>query len=103
MTTVHPDLQDNLIQASQVAARLVKDGIPVNEIRIRGRARPAVQIRNTRGHALQGIRYAWGFDKQGGFERYAALMDGVQVQWEVRRQQPTPLRALPLTRRVYDG
>lgn len=110
MTTAQSDLQEHLIRASQVAARLVKDGIPVNEIRIRGRARPAVQIR-ARMHeahtpslqAFQGIRYAWGCDQQGGYERYAMLIDGVQVQWEVRCRRTACSTVLPFKRRAYDG
>lgn len=84
MTTT-PNLQHSLLQASRVVARLVEDGLRVEEIRIRGRAQPAVQIHyNVRTGRLHGRRYAWGHDVRGRFERYAAQVDGVQVQWEVR-------------------
>ena len=45
--TISSDIQHHLFQASHVVARLVKDGLRVEEIRIEGRAQPAVQLRHT--------------------------------------------------------
>lgn len=84
MTTM-PEIQHHLLQASRVVTRLVEEGLRVEEIRIQGRARPAVQVRHDRrNRKLHGSRYAWGQDARGRFERFAVTMDGVQVQWEVR-------------------
>ncbi|NJN46828.1 MAG: hypothetical protein HC808_10500 [Candidatus Competibacteraceae bacterium] len=103
MTTSHPDIKASLIRASHVAAQLVQDGLRVEEIRIRGRAQPAVQIRpNPNTGALNGRRYAWGRDIQGPFERYAALLDGVQVQWEIRRNQLVRFATLPFREALND-
>ncbi|HXH03650.1 MAG TPA: hypothetical protein VNN09_10050 [Candidatus Competibacteraceae bacterium] len=89
---------DALSQASHVATRLLQEGLQVEQIRILGRARPAVQVRVRHLPAhLKGSRYAWGCDRDGRFERYAALVDGVQVQWELRhirrgrRRLPLPV------------
>ena len=87
-----PEIQDNLLQASRVAARLLQDGLRVEEIRIQGRAQPAVRIRDGRGNwHLHGYRYAWGRDSVGRFERFATRLDGVQIQWEVRHCTPQTL------------
>lgn len=80
-----PQLQENLLQASRVVARLQRDGLRVEEIRIQGRAQPAVCIRDGRHNGqLRGACYAWGRDHVGRFERFATRMDGIQIQWEVR-------------------
>ena len=104
MTTPHPDIKVSLIRASHVAAQLVQDGLRVEEIRIRGRAQPAVQIHPNRyTGSLNGRRYAWGRDRQGSFERYAALLDGVQVQWEIRRNQLSHFATLPYKEALNDA
>ncbi len=89
-----PQIQDSLLQASRVVARLLQDGLRVQEIRIQGRAQPAVRIRD--GHqngCLHGARYAWGRDSDGRFERFATRVDGVQIQWEVRPRPHSALKA----------
>jgi len=103
MTTSHPDIKVSLLRASHVAAQLVQDGLRVEEIRIRGRAQPAVQICPNRYiGTLNGRRYAWGNDIQGPFERYAALMDGVQVQWEIRSNRLARFVTLPYREALND-
>lgn len=84
MTLLYSD-DHPLLQAGRVAARLAESGFRIQEIRIQGRAGPAVQVRPWQRTApLRGSLYAWGWDATGRFERYAARVDGVQVQWEVR-------------------
>ena len=81
-----PGLESRLLDASRIAARLMREGLRVEQIRIHGRARPAVQIHPDPRSTLTGCRYAWGRDDRGGFQRYATDIDGVQVQWEVRHE-----------------
>ncbi len=99
------NIQHHLHQVSHVVAHLLEKGLRVEQIRIQGRAQPAVCLRNTgRTAQLNGSRYAWGLDEQGRFERYAALIDGVQVQWEVRQaaQQRPILNFRSASAMAYD-
>lgn len=97
---------DNLLPAAQCAQGLIGRGASVAEIRIKGRARPAVMLdRPPYGQQLYPVivtgtlaadaippaswsptetRYAWGVDARGRWERHCALVDGVQVIWEQR-------------------
>ncbi len=83
--------EDNLLHAGRVAATLRARGLTVEGIRLNHRRRPSIQVVPRAGNCpLSGSRYAWGRDTRGRFERYAAVVDGVQVEWEFRRE---PCRA----------
>lgn len=85
-------VSDQLMDATRVAAGLLRQGLRVEGIRIHTRGRPSVRVRPGAARVpLNGSRYAWGRDTAGSFERYAALVDGVQVEWELRCR-PVPRR-----------
>lgn len=80
-------VSDQLLDATRVAADLLRQGWRVEGIRIHARGRPSVRVRpGTARLPLSGSRYAWGRDTAGAFERYAALINGVQVEWELRHR-----------------
>lgn len=82
-----PLLPAALVQAWRIAASLIVRGVTVEEIRIGGRPVPTVRVRPGAQLDALGLdthRYAWGRDRRGPYQRLAAILDGVQVHWEVR-------------------
>lgn len=76
-------LVSELKHITQVIEQLVHSGAQVREIRLHGRARPAIVLNRPFNKNLSGKTYAWGKDAQGRhYERQACSVNGVQVQWE---------------------
>ena len=82
-STQNRTLTDELHSITRVIEKLLDSGAQVREIRVHGRARPAIVL--NRPPQLSGNAYAWGKDKRGRrYERQACTLDGVQIQWEAR-------------------
>ena len=79
---------------TRVIEQLIDHGAQVREIRLHGRARPAIML--NRGPQSSGNAYAWGTDQQGRYyERRACTLDGVQIQWETYPKAARPSNILP--------
>ena len=78
-------LHQDLLTTANLVTRLRQCGAVIREIRLHGRAKPAVVLKRPPTNlGLQGIRYAWGVNQRGQrFERHACQLDGIQIQWEV--------------------
>lgn len=82
---------DQLQDATLLASKLTASGLRVREIRVHGRARPAIVLHRSPANKvpqLSGNIYAWGVDPAGNhYERRACTVDGIQIQWESPRQK----------------
>jgi len=82
------NLINELQHTHRIAAHLIANGVQVREIRVHGRARPAIVLNRPPQLpvAVASKAYAWGIDHCGKpYERHACAIDGVQIQWEIQR------------------
>lgn len=79
------ELISELQQTTRVVEHLIACGAQVREIRVYGRARPAIVLNRPPRlpSTISSNIYAWGIDNCGRhYERRACTIDGIQIQWE---------------------